>query len=364
MEEQVNKVPRDLYEKKLYDWASGKPVPPRAEPDPPERDPLHVVVFVHGILSNHTRFQTCYEGLRTLIPGLDAETAGASGADHAIGKNWRFYYVNYDYHTRLIENGEHLAATIIQHFHDRDHVVLVGHSMGGLLIRLACLLQKLPCVRTVFLLGTPNHGAFRTSSLGILMQMTRGITGQIWGLRPRKVGIFDLTRVDAVIKPHLENAEQTADIDYISIPGRYFHDQRGALEHHLNDVWKVIFGGLDAGFELVRGVLPLLKIHLARAHDGIVEEASNSLIPDWAERTSEKQDTIRLPRDPGSRTTYAHLVADSAIDRVHVEIPDDDLIIALIAEIIVAPNLEAWLVDGPKKYRRKLNVFTHNRPPD
>src|SRR5215472_17961543 len=141
-----------------------------------------------------------------------------------------------------------------------------------------------PFIRMLFLLATPNHGAFRTSSLGVLAQMTRAITGTIWGIRPRKVGILDLTRVTKIMAPYIENLRRTDHIDYISVPGRYFHVQRGIFDHSLSDSWKVIFGGLDVGFDIARGLLPLFSIKLERAHDGIVEEASNSLIPEKSER--------------------------------------------------------------------------------
>ena len=313
----MTKVVRDLDKIVLHDWTSTNPVPVPSDGDPP----AHAVVFVHGILSEHTRFRKCYDGLS------------------ALRKNWCYYYVDYDYHAPLTNNGNYLATTLVRHFRAQDHVVLIGHSMGGLVIRLACLVQKLPFVSTIFLLGTPNHGAFRTSSLSILMQMTRAITGKVWGIRHRKVGIFDLTRVTTIMDPYLKNAPQTAAIDYISMPGRYFHKQRGVPDHRLEDTWKVIFGGMDAGFELVRAFLPLLSIKLARAHDGIVEEDSNSLIPEEAERTSEKRNSIRHPRSATNPATYAHLVPDCAIGLVHVEIPDDERIIRVIADIIGARNL-------------------------
>lgn len=332
----MSKVVRDLNQGALHEWdvVESAPLDPNS--------PVKAVIFIHGILSDHTRFRKCYAEL----------SAARSG--------WRFFYVDYDYHAPLVDNGSNLAATLDLHFRPNDEIILVGHSMGGLLIRLACLLRYLPFVRMVFLLGTPNHGAFRTSSLGILMEMTRAITGKVWGLRPRKVGIFDLTRVTEIMKDHLGSAWRTASIDYVSIPGRYFHPQRGTLDHRLEDTWKIIFGGLDAGFELARAFLPILSIQLERAHDGIVEEASNSLIPEKPERPSEKKESNRRPYDPGAHVTYAHIVPDSAVNLVHVEIPDDEWVISIVSDIIGAESLENWLVDGAAKYHDVVEIVDHN----
>jgi pimeloyl-ACP methyl ester carboxylesterase len=340
VEKLMSKLPRDMDQSVLHDWVTTDIRPLGKAP------PVKAIVFIHGIISDHTRFERC-----------QAELAKTK-------TDWRFFYVDYDYHAPLDDNGAHFSAALRTHFRDEDHVVVIAHSMGGLVARLACLRQQLPFVRAVFLLATPNNGAFRTSSLGILAEMTRAITGKIWGIRPRKVGIFDLTRVAAIMAPHLkdENVKWTEDIDYVSIPGRYFHAQRGVLDHSLADSWKVIFGGLDAGFELARAFLPLFSIKLDRAHDGIVEEASNSLLPEEAERKSEKNSSIRRYRNGAGRITYAHLRPDSAIELVHVQVPDNDFIINVIGDIIDAATLEAWHHNGFKKYQAVLLMYDRDYP--
>lgn len=341
----MSRVPRDMHFELLHTWPTGDTTPP-----PKDHLPVKAIVFVHGILSDHLRFATCQNGL-------------------AITKqDWLFYYVDYDYHAPLADNGKHLSHTLRRYFSAQDEVIVVAHSMGGLITRIACLSHHLPFVRKVFLLATPNHGAFRTSSLSTAAQMARELTQLIWGLRQKKVGIIDLTRVTEIMARYIRDAQHVQDIDYISIPGRYFHDERGRFDPDVPDIWKMAFGGMDAGFELARGLLPLFSVKLDRAHDGIVEEASNNLIPEepssaanlnLAARTSEKWDSIRRARsDP--RITYAHLVPYSARELVHVNVPDDPFVIHVISDIIDAPSLSAWLHEPRERYRRELAVYYRN----
>ena len=252
------------------------------------KEGVKAVVFIHGIFSDHARFEKCQSKLAAELRG------------------WKFYYVDYDFHKGLKENGKCLACSLRRAFCETSTVVIVAHSMGGLVARIACMKGPLRFVRQLFLLGTPNHGALRTSSLGILAQMVRATTGVLWGIRPWKAGMLDLTRVDGVMKGSLKSAKNCETIDYVTIPGRYFHDQRGVLDWDWSEEWKTLFGVLDAAWGVVAdvpGLGALLSVRLERAHDGIVEEASNSLVPDRAERLSEKRRSIRrVDRKEGSES--------------------------------------------------------------
>jgi pimeloyl-ACP methyl ester carboxylesterase len=328
------KYPRDLKYGVIHDCSTGAPapfvVPNTAAPS------VKAIVFVHGILSDHTTYAMCYFALAVERP------------------DWRFYYVDYNYNEPIADNGQYLATALRQHFNDSDRVVIVAHSMGGIVARYACLSHPLPFVRTLFLLGSPNHGAFRTSSLGILAQMTRGVVGKLWGVRPKKVGIFDLTRVDGILGPLLKHEARTGHIDYVTIPGRYFHKERGFFAHSSVDMWRVIFGGLDVGSELVRAFLPLLSIKMQRAHDGIVEETSNQLVPDDDEQASEKLMSFRRPG--GTPATYAHVRAVPAKKLMHVQITGSDFVISIIDEILDEPCLDTWIPTARGRYARAMKV--------
>ncbi|MGY3347206.1 pimeloyl-ACP methyl ester carboxylesterase [Bradyrhizobium sp. USDA 4459] len=335
------KIPRDLRSGVIHEWSTGGPVPLAVKH---AGSPIKAVLFVHGILSDHTTYANCQAKL-------------------VVGRpNWRFYYVDYDFNEPIADNGRHLAKALREHFNDADHVVVVAHSMGGVVARYACLSQKLPFVRTLFLLGTPNQGAFRTATLTILAQMSGGVIGQLWGVRPKKVGVFDLTRVDRILRPLLDNSAHTDHIDYVTIPGRYFYRGRGFFEHDSSNIWRVIFGGLDVGLELVRAFLPLLSINMQRAHDGIVEEVSNQLMPEKvpqpdSERRlrSEKRKSLRRP--PPAPATYAHVVADAADDLMHVQLTGSEFVISIINEIIEEPSLDIWMPAARVRYGEAVDIL-------
>jgi pimeloyl-ACP methyl ester carboxylesterase len=331
-------ISRDLRLGNIHDWATGEIRTISDEESPP----TSAIVFIHGILSDHRTFDKCHAKLSKTMTG------------------WRFFYVDYDYHEPLAVNGNYLAQTLREQFIDEDRVVVIAHSMGGLLTRLACLSRDLPFMRAAFLLGTPNHGAFRTSALSIAAQMTLGSVRLLWGLRPKKVGIIDLTRVDHILEPHLEMAERTDHIDYVTVPGMYFHAQRGIMNHPASETLVVIFGSLDVGFDLIRGLLPLLSINMQRPHDGIVEEASNRLTHDRPEQRSEKRGSVR--RAKNEPATYAHLQPDSARELLHVQITRDDFVIQMIKEILDESTLNDWIEPARAKHKKVMAVYDRDYP--
>ena len=330
----MSNIHRDM---QVRDWKTG-------DPCARSKGELKAIVFIHGMLSDHERFSECEAGL------------GAALTD------WDFFYVDYDYHESLSTNGRRFVCALQEAFGKDDEVVIIGHSMGGLIARIACMEVRLAFVRQLFLLATPNHGALRTSSLGVYAQMVRATTGVLWGIRPWKPGMLDLTRVDQVMTKPLKCLYNSEHIDYVTVPGRYFHSQRGVLDHQLDGGWKALFVALDTAFGLasvVPGLAALMSVRLTRAHDGIVEEASNSLIPDKGERRSEKGRSIRRVDPDGEGVGYAHVVPDSAIELCHVEVPDDAEVIKIIAEIIGAGRLQRWLA-GHRKDHGDVDVKLFN----
>lgn len=340
----TKKVVRDLADGRLHTWSGGF-----AERPDDDQDALTAVVFVHGILSSHERFKTCCDKLAETNP------------------DWKFFYVDYDYWSPMEDNARSLASTLRQHFRDGDNVILVAHSMGGIVSRIACLSERLPFVRTLFLLATPNHGAVRTAGLSLLAEMTRGTVGVIWGIRPKTKGVFDVTRAEEVMKPFMNDYDarsNVSNIDYISVPGRYFYNGRPAIEHFTRGAWKAVFGSIDVGLELTRGLLPLFSITLKRAHDGIVEEESNSLTPDRPERTSEKGEQIEARRlDNSSPVRYAHIAPFDAITCVHTELPDNLTVIKLIEDIIRAGNLGSWVNHRRRQFPFRIEFTEHGNLP-
>jgi hypothetical protein len=71
------------------------------------------------------------------------------------GRDVQFH--SYDWRLGLDELGAQLAARIVAH---GQPVILVGHSMGGLVARMAARQLPKRWVRKLIMLGTPNQGSF------------------------------------------------------------------------------------------------------------------------------------------------------------------------------------------------------------
>ena len=233
---------------RLSEW----PLRPEAAEFP---HPWKAVVFIHGIFSSHRTFETMHQRL---------------GQRSGFSNNVRFFHYDYDFHDGLSANGARFAAELSSVFEPHDEVAIVAHSMGGLVARLAVLSTPMAFLRVIFLLGTPNCGAIRLSQLTVLSQMVQASSGQFFALFSRKSGITDLTRAALIIQEHLRGAENAIEIDYVSIPGLYFHAERR--------LWEIQRDDAGVGFALWDAfVSRALSVRMHRPHDGIVEETSNNL---------------------------------------------------------------------------------------
>ena len=279
------------------------------------------VVFVHGILSSGTTF----DGMKKVFQQRESFAACLP--------------FEYDYNNELKANGERLAKFLADI--DGD-IVLVGHSMGGLVARLAVLTGIVSTVRRVIMLGTPNFGAMRTASAGLLAQLVLQATGRVSAVF-RRPGILELTRIPAIMKDAIASGEPHArNVEYVTIPALFFNEARGSLEF---GEWSgtprstKLFATLGVGMELL-SLFPLWAPQMDRPHDGIVEERSNTLVPDAAGRRSEKRRTLTDPLQWGY--TYAHVVTERCDDLNHVTLHLDPLVIELVADIAAAPSLLDW----------------------
>jgi pimeloyl-ACP methyl ester carboxylesterase len=125
-------------------------------------EPVNAVVFIYGIFSSHPTFIPMF---RQLAERQDLND-----------QNVVFLSYDYDFHRSLERNGLAFASALRRRFRDEDRVVVVAHSMGGLVSRLALLSQRMPFVRLLLLLATPNSGAIRISQLGLLSQLAHAGT--------------------------------------------------------------------------------------------------------------------------------------------------------------------------------------------
>jgi pimeloyl-ACP methyl ester carboxylesterase len=300
--------------------------------------PLKVIVFVHGIFSTSTTaFKEMYEDFQRL-PG---------------------YYCalfDYDFNRKMTLNGDDLAA-LLKYLNEDCAVTLICHSMGGLIGRLAILTGKAACVRRLFMLGTPNFGALRTAQLGILAQLAQSVSGLIYGIF-RRPGVRDLTRVHDIFRDPIADGEQYADeVEYITIPGLFFHEARRVWEIGQWGEWQLWtsgFAAMNVGTEFLTAVLPLWKVSLEKPHDGIVEERSNSFLPPGPGHYSEKNGSLSNPAKFGR--TYLHVEHRAAQSLTHVLIQHDSRIIDLVRSILLAPTLSDWYANLDKSASRPLTI--------
>ncbi|MBF3971717.1 lipase family alpha/beta hydrolase [Burkholderia pseudomallei] len=300
--------------------------PARSAQTPP---PDSAFVFVHGILSSHDTFTAFCDSIY-----LDPRFACSD-----------LYYFDYRYHDAMTQNGQSLANELQLHFGDGTRqVTLVCHSMGGLIARLAVMSAQLDFVKSIFLLGTPNLGALSTAQLGILAQLARKTAGIISGTFIRKSGITDLTRVYEILSGYRRSAGRASHIDYVSIPGCYFHEERPAYAYSITDVWADTFATMDNVFSIIRALAPLFSVSMSRPHDGIVEERSNCLAPTGAGRWSEKSATITYPNPP---RRYYHVQLQRCEELTHTAVHGDAEVISLVKDICAAPDLQTWRASLP-----------------
>jgi pimeloyl-ACP methyl ester carboxylesterase len=148
-----------------------------------------LAVFVHGLFETELAWR--YGGGPTYGERL--------AADHDLAH----VHVRYNSGRHVSENGRLLADLLAAWPHPLEHVVLVGHSMGGLVARSACHIAGergddwVRHVTHVVSLGSPHTGVplesavhYAAAALGVLPE-TKPFAR---GLRRRSAGIRDLRR--------------------------------------------------------------------------------------------------------------------------------------------------------------------------
>ncbi len=197
-------------------------------------------VLVHGLAAD----ESCWQIGATKTwgrPDLDY------GALLAQRRGVTPLYLRYNSGLRIAENGRALAA-LLEQLVDAWPVpvrglVLLGHSMGGLVVRSACHHGRLADaawtrqVRDIICLGAPHRGAplekFGAAAVGALafFDVTAPIARAI---DARSAGIKDLRHG----KIHDDDADQ------LPLPGARYHDLAGTLGRKGNPLGWVLGDGL------------------------------------------------------------------------------------------------------------------------
>ncbi len=112
---------------------------PEAKPLP--RDCPRHVILVHG-----------HNCLPSFLHGLLRSLRGVPGADE-----WRFWLVEYDTHWKpFTRSAREIVRTMQQEDYNFEEAILVGYSMGGLVVR-QMVVEGFPC-KALFALCSPHLG--------------------------------------------------------------------------------------------------------------------------------------------------------------------------------------------------------------
>lgn len=325
--ENANKLTKSpTFSLRLYLIKRVEQLPSEFLPLTPPAATSTAIIFVHGIFSD---CESCFKELEASIKSDSRST------------RYAIYRFNYDFNNDIAANGR-VLADFIRQLPDLMPVVLICHSMGGLVGRMAVLTGGAPNVQRLIMLGTPNFGVLRTAQTGLLSQLSLHIAGRFYSIF-RKPGLQQLTQVNKVFKDPIERGHMHANtVEYVTIPGEFFNESRPLFDKTGQDdrpLWSTAFGAIGLASELLN-VVPLWRVGLAKPHDGIVESASNSLIPSGSGRWSEKSAEINNPGRIGP--TYFHIEHKVCDDLTHVSLQHNPDIINLVKNLAFAQNLDQW----------------------
>jgi pimeloyl-ACP methyl ester carboxylesterase len=276
-------------------------------------------VYVHGIRSTPSTFDRLRGHLEN-----EANARGVS-IDH--------YGFSYPYQKSMKSNGEELAKELSSLGVHQRSVTLFGHSMGGLISRFAILSQTgaYKFVKRLVMFGTPNNGAIRAASLTSMIISIMHNRAVAMGNNLRSPGVMELTNVQQAFRQTQNRWDQADGIEYITIPGTYFHKDRQHLD----------LGGASKMMAAL-GVFGLLLRNAyspQRPHDGIVERESVDLLPQESGKRSEKRGPYRSLADPLIEYLHIHLPACDNLD--HLAVHTDEDVLDFVSHLVFSKNLNA-----------------------
>ena len=283
--------------------------------------PPFLAIFIHGIFSD---------------PDAAFGPLAVSMREDKQFSNWLTVGFRYDFHDPIRANAD-ILHYLIQTL-TGIQIDLICHSMGGLVGRLAILAGSGPKIRRIFLIGTPNHGAYRTSQLSANGQAAFAMTGLVWAMFP-KTGIRDLTRVPDIMRgPIARDAHHALNTEYVTIPGTYFNRERPWWEIPLKGKTQPWLWALDRRLLLLDTILGAT---IRPPHDGIVEHDSNRFQSELQGSITEKHSALIWSKRPEARR-YLHLYLDVCDLLTHVEIQHHPVVISAVKSILLSESLYVW----------------------
>jgi triacylglycerol lipase len=207
-----------------------------------------LVVFVHGLASNEQMWA---------FPGADGGDARESYGS-LLMQNHGFtpLYLRYNSGLRISYNGRMLAALLEELLQvypvPPTEIVLVGHSMGGLLIRSAChygLQSNLDWTKLLskaVYIGTPHHGVpWEALTAGFFRRMATGdspLAQRIFALyENRSPSMRDIVNM-SLVDEHWQNNKPHPPLPWFEEAEHYFiagsinSDPNHVISHAFGDV--------------------------------------------------------------------------------------------------------------------------------
>lgn len=191
-----------------------------------------LIVFVHGLMADESIWDTLSKPLK---------------------KRFNLAYLRYNTGLHISENGQKLSQHLSQlgDLLPNVPIILVGHSMGGLVIRSACHYGRLKKqswikrVKVVFLIAVPNAGA----SLAKLGHLTTYLLKKLslWHIRKlgnllehRSAGIKDLSLAYMTDEDWKQAKHPRTSIP--TLPGVSYHILVGSLSKDESSLMTKYFG--------------------------------------------------------------------------------------------------------------------------
>lgn len=280
------------------------------------------VVLVHGMASSS---DGAFRNLRINLEKLD------------VARQFDLWGFDYDTNQSFSDSADQLVNALRRQELGDCSIHFIGHSMGGLVARMAVLRHNLPNVQRLITLATPNHGAINGTQLNFLGQLIALATRHISPIYVRKQGVIDLISAHKIMKDALDKMEvqdprRLDGKSYASIPAQYYHTKRQFGDPSPS----MLMGGTTLSIAVLNKALKQRMIVLTPVHDGIVEERSNRLSPEPVGSTSEAS---YMPTLKDASERVLHVSHEAAADYDHVTITSSREIADLIRAVLIARRL-------------------------
>ena len=235
-----------------------------------------LIIFLHGACCNERIWEFSPKSINpesSNLKGADTKGTNTEPTDYGIqihdSLGYRPFYFRYNSGLSIAENGEkfaeHLSGLVDELVVDVEEIVLVGYSMGGLVMKSALAWASkhdarfLPLIKKAFYLGSPHYGAqfekaakVANAVLERLPFLVTQLVSQVMGFRSQ--GIKDLGFGD--VTPYIGDY-WVEHVEHHFVGGTLHSNERHPLSLLLGDLLVrplSAFPVKDEGYFIDRGI--------------------------------------------------------------------------------------------------------------